>query len=83
MAPFLRALISGKKMMKHWYSITFQLAFPGGLKYSNTYVGYDDAQLSLPRIQQAKKGQGLSDGAVMLSASYLGLMTEAEFKSKL
>jgi hypothetical protein len=72
----------GGCMKKHWYSLVFQEVLAGSMKYQSTYLGLDEPKVALHRIQDAKKGAGVAANAVLLSVSFLGEMTEEEFKSK-
>ena len=64
-------------MKKHWYALTFQAA----IGVCSTYVGYNDTLLSLPRIKKAKEGADFPPTAVLVGATYLGHMTEDEFRT--
>ena len=64
-------------MKQHWYAYSF---LGQGNTYSSTYVGYEDNNITMPRIRAAKVFAGVSPDAVVLSVSYLGRMTRAQME---
>lgn len=65
----------------HWYSFSFFFSVKGGGSgYASVYQGFPDALVTIPRIERAKKSADIPDGAtaVLLAATYMGLMTLEE-----
>ena len=65
----------------HWFCFSYTgKDLDGGWQCSaSTYSGFSDRRLTLLRIAEGKALAGVTDEAVLLSASYLGYMTKAEF----
>ena len=68
-------------MKKHFYAFAFQYVSGTVQGTSSTYVGYDDQIVTLPRINTAKSGAGVPATAALIGLSYLGYMTEDDFKN--
>ena len=66
---------------KHWYAFTFMYSNAVRMcyVYTSVYIGYNDRNVTLPRIKAAKLAQGIPESAVLMSVSYLGYMSEDEF----
>lgn len=71
---------------KHWYNLAFCYSNGAGhIAHACVHMGYDEMKLTRSRIEFA--AQHVSQGGVdpksivLLSASYLGFMTETEFNS--
>lgn len=68
----------------HWYCF----AYIGNDLNSNlachasTYTGYKNKKVTMDRIMKNKAHAGVTDEAVLLSVSYLGYMSNEEFKGE-
>jgi hypothetical protein len=72
----------------YWYALVFQKSVQNSAGYSATttasiYMGWPSRKVTLERIAAAKKGVDVPDDAVIISCSYLGFMTRAEFTGEL
>lgn len=66
----------------HWHSITFVFAVPSGFSFSQCFIGNDDKRLDMARINNARESAKAPINSVMIGATYLGYMTEAELKGE-
>lgn len=64
-------------MKQHWYAYSF---LGQGGAYGSAYIGYEDNNITIPRIRAAKGFADVSPDAVLLSVSYLGHMTRAQME---
>ena len=67
----------------HWYAMSFRDSGPNGEPVTaSTNIGWPDQLITLPRIQEAKKGALVGQNAVMLACSYLGHATRSQILGK-
>ena len=70
---------------KHWYNLAFCYSNGAGhVAHACVHMGYDEMKITASRIEFAANHVAKSVDprtVVLLSASYLGYMTEAEFNS--
>lgn len=67
----------------HWYAMSFRDAGPNGEPVTaSTNIGWPDQLITLPRIQEAKKGALVGQNAVMLACCYLGHATRSQILGK-
>jgi len=72
----------------HWFAFCFVSGLNGELTHASAYVGIDCAsgpiqgyKVTLQDIQEAKQVANVPNNAVLISVSYLGMMTSEEFKN--
>ena len=65
----------------HWYSFVFFGDKDGKQVVSTQYSGFTTQSVTVSRINDACAQTGLAANACLISVSYLGLMTEKEFKA--
>lgn len=66
--------------MLHFYALTFiDSRQQGETTHAHTYVGIAEPKVTRKVIAGARGNANLSAGAVLLSVSYLGEMTEQEW----
>lgn len=64
----------------HWHCFAFSgKTLQDEDCFATTYMGYHDKNITLPRINEAKVASNINEGAVLISATYLGHMTRKEF----
>jgi hypothetical protein len=64
---------------KHWFAFSFAYMDQSRNVQASVYIGYPDRQITLARIDGAKKDAEVPETSVLLAVSYLGCMTKAEF----
>lgn len=63
-------------MKKHWWSFVFSENKGYATTTASVYMGWEHGEwVNMPRINSAKEKVGVGQGAIMLSCSYLGYMT--------
>ncbi len=70
--------ITKKKLHYYCFSYSGRSLTCGGRCEASTYTGYSDKKLTKGRVDTNKKFAGVTDEAVLISAAYMGWMTEAE-----
>lgn len=71
---------------QHYYAFSFEGRNPvtRAQAAASVYLGYPQRDaISLPRIREAKREAGMASDAVVVSVTYLGHMTEHQFKNLL
>ena len=63
----------------HWYHLTILYQNGMGATYRSASFGYAEQKVTIERMSFAKKHLDAPDNAVIISVSYLGLMTREEF----
>ena len=64
---------------EHWHSFAFMWVEKGTeTHHANAKAGFPDRKITNPHLKELKKSIGAPESAVLLSASYLGYMTEDE-----
>lgn len=68
----------------HWYALSYRgkCLKTGREADAVTYTGYPENVLTKARIQQGKVDAGVNDKAVLVSATYCGHMTKADFTAQ-
>ena len=66
----------------HWYLLTFLGTVNGGMHIHNAYGSSSKPRVNLKMIEAAKASGNIHPGFALMSVSYLGLMSEAEFTEK-
>lgn len=73
--------MSGDKL--HWYCFSYYGNSRDGklteFAHGSAYAGYKTKKITLSRIEENKAFARVSDSSVLISCSYLGLMTNEEF----
>jgi len=66
----------------HWFCLSYRGVTLEGRQAcdASTYEGYVDKRLTLSRIAEGKRAAGVTDKAVLVSATYLGCMQKEEFR---
>ena len=66
---------------RHWYALSYRGTDLESGRHADavTYIGFPDNALTLPRILHGKTGAGVSETAVLISATYCGYMTKTAF----
>lgn len=67
-------------VMYHYFCLTFIGSTNNGHAYASTYLGLKDKKINKQLVDDNKLKAGIDIGAVLLSASYLGYMSEEEMK---
>ena len=70
---------------EHWYSFCFMQTDPitNTMTFGNGYSGLRYQRVTLQAIETAREYAGVTDGAVLMSVSYLGYMTVDQFREGL
>lgn len=71
-----------KNKEQHWYCFSFSGAANGVGASASQYLGLETKQIKKMFINYASELTGLDKGAVLISATYLGLMTNEQFTAK-
>ena len=69
----------------HWFVLAYQgesASKDGEIVWASICTGFRKKRVTRKRIQQGKSRAGVSDGAVFVSATYLGLMSVEEFRDE-
>ena len=66
----------------HWFCLSYRGVTLEGRQScdASCYRGYVDKRLTLPRIAEGKRGAGVTDKSVLVSATYLGCMQREQFE---
>lgn len=63
---------------RHWFLAVWSVAQVGSYMPASAYVWSDKRSLSIPTLNAAKEQRKLGEGAVLVSVSYVGYMTQYE-----
>ena len=74
--------MSDEKLHYFCFSYAGQEADSKQQCHACTYTGYDDKIITRAMIEQNKEYAGVTQNSVLLSVSYLGYMTKAEFSGE-
>ena len=69
-------------MKKYWYCFSYIGNSGGSNANACTYVGYDKKRITKQMIEENKTYAGLGSNSVLISATFLGYMTRAEFEGE-
>lgn len=64
----------------HYFAFSFKEMNDNHITDASVYIGYPDELVTLPRLAAAKEAAGVKQNAVLVSMSYLGMMTATEFR---
>ncbi|MND55353.1 hypothetical protein D3C76_946290 [compost metagenome] len=67
--------------MPHFYSMTFMDSQNGETVHASAYIGLPEPKVTRKAIAAVRRTAEVSPGAVLLAASYLGEMSEAEWQA--
>lgn len=63
---------------RHWFLATWSVPQVGHFVPSSAFVWSSKRSISIPTLNAAKQQRKLNDGAVLVSVSYVGYMTQYE-----
>jgi hypothetical protein len=64
----------------HYYAFSFMYKAAGKEICGSVYWGLDQKKVTLAHIEKAKDAAKVPKGSVLISCSYLGYMTDDEFR---
>ena len=64
---------------QYWYAFCFMITTKDGAMHATCYIGRDEMNINMNTIAEAKRTAKVDDEAVMISCSFLGLMTREAF----
>jgi hypothetical protein len=66
----------------HWYALTFiGRTEDGQQRYSSAYKGVEIQRLTDPALDEVIAGMNFTQGACLISATYVGYMTKEELNT--